>query len=222
MKLSPIVLRLRAAAIEEFGDRIAGAAEFATVQEDTLEADTAYVIQLLDVGIPNDIEQDVSQRVTEGFAVIVALRNDEQQKDKTGLIAFDNLFNIRTQLFNSLVGWEMDDEDESDGFYPEGPIYYKGSVLLDINPAWLWYQFEFEYKGRLVRTLTEGELDDLNTIYAELVMTPDAQIPIKSAAALFEPISDPDLQQNIDLTENPLDGAFSRGFSAGFDLYKGT
>ena len=222
MKISLVSIRLKAANIPPFEDRIAGAAEFGIIQEDTLNDPTAYVIQLNEVAIPNEVAHEISQKVTESFGVVVALRNDQSQQDKTGLTAFDQLFDVRAKLFNSLVGWEFDDEDDSDGFYPEGPVYYKGGVLLDVNPAWLWYQFEFEYPGRLQRTLTQGELNDLDTISAQYVLTPDAQIPLKGAAALPGAITDSDLDQIINLTENLLAGAFDRGFSSGFDLYKGT
>lgn len=222
MKLSPIVLRLREADIDPFGINIAGAAELGSIQKDTLLESTAYVVQLTEVAIPNDIEGDVSQRLIESFGVIVALRNDLTQKDKTGLTAYDSLFEIRKGLFNTLVGWFFPDLDENDGYYQEGPIYYKGGVLQDINPAWMWYQFEFEYNARVNRTMEELATDDFNTIYAQYVITPNAQIPIKSAKPLPDVIDDSDMEQVINLTKNLLAGSFDRGFASGFDLYKGT
>jgi len=220
MKLSPIVLKLRAANLTEFDQSIAGSAELATAQADTLEVATAYVIQLLEVAVPNTIEGDVSQRLIEGFGVVVAIRNDLSQADKTGLTAYDKLFNIRRELWNILVGLVLPDDD--DGQYNvEGPIYYKGGTLMDINPAWLWYQFEFEFPARLTGAEQTLDLSDLETISTQYVLTPDAQIPLKGAAALPGAITDSDLDQIIDLTENLLAGSFNSGFAAGFDLYEG-
>jgi len=219
MKLSPIVLLLRAANTI-FGDEIAGAAEFGSVQQDTLEKNTAYVIQTLETAIPNTVENDVSQRLVEGFGVVVAIRNDLSQADKTGLTAYDGLFDIRRELWRALVGLILPDDD--DGQYNvEGPIYYKGGVPLDINGAWLWHQFEFEFPARLVGAVQEYDLDDLNTIAAQYVLTPDAQIPLTGAEPLPGAVADSDLDQIIDLTENLLAGAFASGFTAGFDLLKG-
>lgn len=219
MKLSPIVLRLRNGNTI-FGNEIAGAAEFGSVQQDTLEQNTAYVIQTLETAIPNDVENDVSQRLVEGFGVVVAIRNDQAQADKTGLTAYDSLFNIRKELWNILVGLILPDDD--DGQYNvDGPIYYKGGVPLDINAAWLWYQFEFEFPARLKGAPQEFDLDDLETIAAQYVLTPNAQIPLTGAEPLSGAIADSDLDQIINLTENLLDGAFASGFDAGFDLYEG-
>jgi len=221
MKLSPVVLLLRAGDTI-FGNNIAGSAEFGSVQQDTLEENTAYVIQLLETAIPNTIENDVSQKLVEGFGVVVAVRNDMSQADKTGLTAYDSLFNIRRQLWDILVGLWIEDEDENDGYYQDGPIYYKGGSLLDINPAWLWYQFEFEYNARLNATVKKYDLDSLDTIYAQWVITPNKQIPIKSAKSLPDAIDETDMESIINFTENLLAGSFdSRAFTAGFDLYEG-
>jgi len=220
MRLSPIVLLLRAGNTS-FGDEIAGSAEFGSVQEDTLEANTAYVIQLSEVATPNTIQGDVSQKLVEGFGVVVAIKNDQSQADKTGLTAFDSLFNVRKELWKVLIGLFIDDEDPNDGYYQDGPIYYKGGTLLDINPAWLWYQFEFEYPAMLTGQLKEYNLDDFNTLSAQWVMTPNAQIPLEGAGDLPDALESSDMDSIIDFTENLLAGAFSSDFAAGFDLYKG-
>ena len=244
MKVGPIAVRLRVFGVEEFGDNIAGAAELDSVQNDTLTKNTAYVVQLGEVGTPNDVVSDVSQVVTESFGVIVAIRNDQSQGDKTSLTAFDQLFNIRKQLFNALVGWEIDDEDPDDGFYAEGPIYYKGGDILDINPAWMWFLYEFEYKGRLQGTMKDAtyiaatnayiaatnvatpesatlvDITELNTISTQYVLTPSSQIPITGNESLPNAVT-ADLEQIIDLTRNLDDGAFVSAFATGFDLYKG-
>lgn len=220
MKLSPIVLLLREADTV-FGDEIAGAAEFSTVQKDTIEVNTAYVIQTTDVAIPNKTQGTVEQKITEGFGVVVALKNDTSQADKTGLIAYDQLHAIRTELWNTLVGLNLDSVLNTDGYTVEGPVEYKGGSLIDINAAWLWYLYEFEYPATLQEIVKDYDLDDLNTISAQWILSPNAQLPLKGAKPLPDAVEQSDMESIIDLTENLLAGAFASGFSAGFDLYEG-
>lgn len=221
MKLSPIVLLLRSGETD-FNDNIAGAAEFNTIQKDTLEVDTAYVIQTTDVALPNKTQGTVEQRIVEGFGVVVALRNDESQADKTGLIAYDRLHAIRKQLWDILVGLNLDAVLNDEGYTVEGPISYKGGSLIDINPAWLWYMYEFEYPATLQEICKDYGLDDLNTLSAQWVITPNSQIPLNGADPLPDAIEISDMESIINLTENLLAGAFeSRAFDSGFDLYEG-
>lgn len=219
MKLSPIVLLLRQAKTV-FGDNIAGAAEFNTIQQDTLNVNTAYVIQTTDVALPNKTQGTVEQKITEGFGVVVAIRNDESQADKTGLLAYDQLHEIRTELWNVLVGLNLDQTLNTDGYTVEGPIEYKGGSLIDINAAWLWYMYEFQYPAYLQETVKDYDLDEFQKIYADWRITPAADIPLTGAKPL-PAIDDPDMQSIIDLTVNLLAGAFAGGFDAGFDLYEG-
>lgn len=220
MKLSPIVIILRNAETV-FGNEIAGAAEFNTIQKDTLEVNTAYVIQTTDVALPNKTQGTVEQKITEGFGVVVAIRNDESQADKTGLIAYDQLHAIRKQLWDALVGYNLDTVLNDDSYNVEGPIEYKGGSLIDINPAWLWYLYEFEYPALLTETPKEYDLDDFKSIYAQWRITPAADIPLKGASSLRDVLENPDMESIIDLTENLYAGAFAGGFDAGFDLYEG-
>jgi hypothetical protein len=221
MKLSPIVLLLRSANTE-FGTEIAGAAEFSTIQKDTLEVNTAYVIQTDDNATPNTIQGTVEQKIVEGFGVVVAVKNDESQADKTGLTAYDQLHLIRKQFWDVLVGLNLDSELNDDGYTVEGPVEYKGGSLIDINAAWLWYLYEFQYPATLQEIVKDYNLDDLNTISAQWVMTPNVQIPVTGAEPLPDAIENADMESIIDLTENLLAGAFDgRAFDSGFDLYEG-
>lgn len=221
MKLSPIVLILRAGKTD-FNDEIAGAAEFNTIQKDTLTVDTAYVIQTNDVALPNKMQGSVEQKIVEGFGIIVALKNDTSQADKTGLTAYDRLHTIRKQLWDLLVGLNLDAILNDNGYTVEGPVAYKGGSLIDINPAWLWYMYEFEYPATMQEIPKDLDLDDFNTLSAQWVMSPDAQLPLKGPAPLPDAVTDSDMESIIDFTENVLAGAFdSRAFSLGFDLYKG-
>lgn len=223
MKLSVIVTKLRDADIDPFFTNIAGAAEFGSVQENTLVNETAYVFHVDEIAAKNDFEHDTSQKIIESFAVVVALKNDLSQADKTGLTAFDRLHNIRKQLLNTLLGWEIPDDDSEDGYHQEGPIYYKGGRLAAINPAWLWYQYTFEFDARIDRVVSviDVDVDDFNTINVDYILTPSAQIPLKGAKAIPDAGLMTDLDQIIDLTENLAAGAFSRAFSSGYDLYDG-
>lgn len=220
MRLSPIVLILREGNTI-FGDQIAGAAEFKSIQKDTLEVNTAYIIQTTDIALPNKTENTVEQKIVEGFGVVIAIRNDTSQADKTGLGAFDRLHDIRTQLWNLLVGLNLDSVLNEDGYTIEGPISYKGGSLIDINPAWLWYMYEFEYPATLQEIVKDFKLDDLNTLSAQWIISPNSQIPLKGAESLPNALEQSDMESIIDFTENLLAGSFESGFDVGFDLFKG-
>lgn len=221
MKLSPIVLILRAGETH-FGEEVAGAAEFNTIQQDTLEVDTAYVIQTTDVALANDVTGTVNQKVTEGFGVVVAIRNDQSQADKTGLTAYDQLHDIRTELWDLLVGLNLGTVLDTASYTVEGPVEYKGGSLIDINSAWLWYLYEFSYPAYLQETEKDLNLDDFNTLSAQWVMTPNAQIPLTGAEPLPDALEQSDMESIIDFTENLLAGSFDgRAFDSGFDLYEG-
>ena len=107
MRLSPIVLKLRLAETR-FGNRIAGAAELAYALQGTLQKEVAFVIQLAETASPNKLDNEVEQGLAERFAVIVALDNATTDKDKTGLIAYDALFEIRAEIWKAILGWQMD------------------------------------------------------------------------------------------------------------------
>jgi hypothetical protein len=79
--------------------------------------------------------------VNERFGIVVALKNDASIIQKLGLGAFDRLWSIRQKLFCCLLGWRPPET--------ESPVYYKGGKLLDINPAWMWYQFEFQQETHI-------------------------------------------------------------------------
>jgi hypothetical protein len=220
MRLKPIVLLLRAGETI-FGDNIAGSVEFATVQKDTLLIDTAYVVPTPSVALPNTTEGTVQQRLVEGFGIIAVVKNDTSQADKTGISAIDRMHDIRKEFWDLLIGLDLSEILNEPGYSVEGPIAYKGDSILDVNPAWLWYMFEFEYPAILQRTLKDADLDDFNSIYTQYVLTPNAQIPVTGAEPIPDAIELSDLDQIIDLTVNLLDGAFDGGFDSGFDLFEG-
>ena len=220
MKLAPIVILLRAGETR-FNDQIAGAVEFATVQKDTLEFDTAYIIPIPNTALPNTTQGTVEQKLIEGFGIVAAVKNDQSQADKTGLTAYDQMHDIRKEFWDILVGLNLDNILNTEGYTVEGPISYKGDSLIDVNPAWLWYLYEFEFPVTIQETAKELDLDNLDTISAQWIISPNSQLPLKGAEPLPDAVEKSDMESIIDLTENLLAGAFTGGFDAGFDLYEG-
>lgn len=215
MKLQPIVLKLRVAETR-FNNKIAGAAQLALAMTNTLYEEMAFVIQLSEVASRKEYDSGINQKITERFAIVVALKNDTESTDKTGIIANDLLFTVRAQLWKALLGWQMDEGEES-------LIYYSGSRLLRIDPSYLWHQYEFEVEMRVDNDdgVDLGETDAFNSIYAQYVLTPDSQIPITGETPkLPASLSDPDWATLIDLTDDDSAGGFATGaFGFGFDLY---
>ncbi len=217
MRLSPIVLRLRAANITKFGNNIAGAAELGLALDNTLIIESAFVVQTSEDAADNQYDMETSQLVTEVFSVIVALKNDTTQKDKTGITAYDSLFEVRKAILNSLLGWTMDSEE---GVCIESAVEYDSGKLMSVNPAWLWYQFDFKVMIRVDRTIDVSGLDDFSTLATQYIMSPSEHIPLTGPGGLPVDTDLPDMSTWIDLTENLDDGAYTRGFGFGFDLYK--
>lgn len=213
MKLGPIVLKLRLAETR-FENRIAGAGELAFALKGALQAEMAFVVQLNETASPNTLDSSISQKITERFGIVVMLQNDISQKDKTGLTAYDSLFEIRTQLFSALLGWQMSGA--------EGLVSYAGGRVLGINRAQFWYQFEFEVNTRIDEDdgvdVGRDDLGNFDTLYTQWVLTPSADLPVENL-----PVNafDPDMTSIVDFTDDPNAGAFSAGFGLGFDIYRG-
>jgi hypothetical protein len=184
----------------------------------SLNKEAAFVIQLAETVTPNNYDNSINQTITERFAVVVALDNGTSDRDKLGLIAYDRLELIRNQLFRALLGWQMPNLDYS-GPKTEGPVSYAGGKVLGINRAWLWYQFEFSVDTHISDCdgVDNGadDLDDFNTIYAQYILVPSANLPQENIPVNF----DVDMTQIIDFTSNPaIEGAFGPGFGSIFDI----
>lgn len=221
MNLGEIVIRIRAhqsayyGAVAVFGNRVGGAVEFALAQENSVKEEMAFVIPLAEADQgDNQYDNGTNQMVNERFGVVVALKNDTSVVDKLGIGAYDRLAGVRTQLWRALLGW-----------LPTGmemPIYYKGGRLLDINPAWLWYQFEFQSEFHL----TAGEAgvddeqiaaitDDFLHAYAQWLVGDHQHgiLPMQGTPPLLpQSLIPPDMESLIDFKYG-----FSAGFSKGFD-----
>ena len=255
---------------------------------------------LIESAEENQYDPQVDQRVVERCGVVVALAADKSKVDKLRFTAYDTLHSVRADLFSALLGWEIPDA--------EGMVCYRGGKLIDMNNAYLWYQFEFEYYSRIMQKtdprvriangkkiysnnqdeyaatendgntynlpnagLTEKELPDylkpetvyeealsrietleqsqtvtedqknaiikevyneklleaepkaFNTIYANFILSPSADLPHDGELPLsdgFPDVALPDMAVWIDFTENPDAGSFGRGFASGFKFYE--
>jgi len=210
MLLSPIILKIRAQETE-FKNYVGGSADLANAMEYSLTKEAAFVIQLAETASANNYDSSINQKITERFAVVVALDNGTSNKDKLGLIAYDRLAGIRTELFSAILGWQMTDT--------ESLVEYSGGKVLGVNRAWLWYQFEFSVDTRITDDDgVDNGADDLplfDEIYAQYILAPSADLPQAHVPVNF----DVDMTQIIDFTTNPaVDGAVGTGFGQGFDI----
>jgi len=142
MNLDAVIIQLRNQTVSIFNRRIHGTAEFARIQDNGkthLAIPAAYVMPLADQaqGNPNSI--GFQQDVVEQFAVILALNN---QADRTGLIAADQVYTVRSAIFQALLNWSPNPEQYE-------PLEYAGGQFLDLNPAVLYWRLTFQTKTRL-------------------------------------------------------------------------
>ena len=134
MNLNLVINQLRTYC-PSFGGRVAGAARFKRLDENTdLNVPAAYVIPLDDSPGDRMSLNDVRQPLIESFAVIVALSNVPDERGQAAVnTAHDT---IRAELWHALLGWQ-----------PDSTIYrgveYQGGNLLDLDRSRLWYQFDF-------------------------------------------------------------------------------
>ena len=224
MKIGKIALKIRAEKTS-FKNRVAGSAELDTAMQQTLSKEAAYVIPLTESAEENNYASGVQQPLYERFGVVAAIKNDASQLDKLGILAYDRIHDIRNELFDALLGWEIEEA--------ETLVYYRGGSLIDINGAWLWYQFEFEYGSRIglikqfdngtgiygliTREVSYEEPTDFNTLYTNFILSPSARLPYTGDVSN---VILPDMAVYIDLTKNPNAGAYGKGFASAFDFYK--
>ncbi|MCK5600433.1 hypothetical protein KAR91_01085 [Candidatus Pacearchaeota archaeon] len=140
MRLTAIVLKLRVAKTR-FKNFIGGAAELNLAMKYTLKRNMCFVVPVDDTVEENRMDNAINQSIKETFGVIVALQNDAQQTERLGSISYDQIHDIRNELFKALIGWNTPEA--------EGTIYYAGGKLVDITPAYLWYRYDFSYLTRL-------------------------------------------------------------------------
>lgn len=132
MQLSTIIGQIKAHC-SSFTNRVAGAAEFKSLQEATaLPVPCAFVIPLDDNPEASKAMNSVRIPMTDSFAVIVALSNTTDEKGQT---ATDGVHSIRAEIWAALLGFRPSTDYNG--------IEYQGGSLLSMDRARLWYQFEF-------------------------------------------------------------------------------
>lgn len=218
MKLGPIALRIRVSNTR-FGELVGGAAELAVALGNTFDQECAFVIPLAENVGPNKYDPGINQRVVERFGVVVALKNDLSDVKKLGLAAYDSVHDVRAELWSAILGWQL----VSLATKESSIIYYRGGRILDITRANLWYQYEFELWTRIEEAdgVAAEETDDFNSIYAQYILTPSADIPYDSSLPFGGTV---DMDQIINLEAEALRdkgewGPFHKGFGTGFDWY---
>lgn len=213
MKIGPIVLALRAANTT-FGNRIAGAAEFGMILDGaTLTDETAFVVPVADKPNPNETTSGINQRVIESFAVVVALATDSNKKDKLSIVAYDKVHDVRAEIFSALLGLQLSGQ--------ESIISYSGGQIVDINRAYLWYQFEFVVNFRLDDDdgvdVGESDLPSLEKIYAQYMLAPNSALPLPDGTTLPLTLFETNLEELITWPRE-----FGPGFGIGFDTLEKT
>ena len=231
MKIGPIVLKLRLANITLLGNRIGGAAQFDLATQGTLMGDSAFVIPMSEDAGDSDQDSGVVQGVDEKFSVVVAIQNDTDEGDQTGLISYDKLDDVRDGLIRELVGLDL-------GY--SGPIYYAGGKLLAVDPSYLWYEYDFGFKmtigtddsgyGYIEERNVEdrrnvAELDDFNKIATQYVLHPGTkwedikEIMRQDGIHLPLAATMPDMSTWIDMSQ-PYKGSFNAAYLIGFDTVR--
>lgn len=217
MNLGLVALKIRNASTR-FGNRVVGAAELALAQEYTLKDETAFVVPLTEAATPNQNDTWVNQLIKENFGVIVALKNDKATTDKLGFKALDLHADVRAELLTALLGWTMPSASAE-------LVCYAGGRLVDVNPAWLWYMYEFTMVTRITSdedgvdpALTAAFTDLFMKVFTQwkidgdpvLPLTGDApQLPTKLLTPTVEELFGPEysFDKGFSTGENTLDAA---------------
>lgn len=132
MQLETVIAALRSRCAT-FGNNVAGAAEFKSLQESAaLPVPFAFVIPLDDAPGESQSANSVRQVLADAFAVIVAVSNTADEKGQGSVAA---IHSIRAELWAALLGWRPSDRYNG--------VTYDGGNLLALDRARLWYQFEF-------------------------------------------------------------------------------
>jgi len=142
MKVAPVVLRLRQIATS-FDGQVYGAAEMVAADKELQQVPAAFVVELDQRA--KEMVGDYAwngQTLTEYFAVVVALNNST---DVLGHTAHEQLFDIRAEIWKSILGWKP--TEEQIGLKIETPISYVGAkIAFPTNRARLWWEFIFKFE----------------------------------------------------------------------------
>lgn len=138
MNLDSVITRIKQKC-PSFTGRVAGAGEFAALPQNTKVAlPAAFVIPMDDQAGEQQSANRYRQSITDRVAVVVVLDNSA---DRRGQAAVTSVHGIRAELWQALLIW------------PPGPEYdglmYEGGQALDMDPARLYYQFEFSAEAEI-------------------------------------------------------------------------
>lgn len=153
MKLAPVIAAIKSRC-PSFANRVAGAAEFASLpQSANLAVPACYVIPLHDDPTPNKSQTGLIQEVKETIAVVVVVTN---QSDERGQTAHEAIQDIKTELWHALLGWS-----NNEALYT--PFEYAGGNLLRMDRARLFWQFEFS--AEITIDATDGYISSRDAAY---------------------------------------------------------
>ena len=185
MILGPVAIKIRAANTR-FANRVFGTAELPLAMEFTqengspLKAESAFVIPLAEGCAPNTYDNGINQKVMERFGVLTAIKNDGAATEKLGTTAFDVHDSVRAELFAAVLGWLIPSTSM--------PVYYMGGRLVDANPAYLWYLYEFQCETDISDadgvSPALGPYDDFLKVYTQWLVGSEEQaiLPLTGTA----------------------------------------
>ena len=163
MMLSPIIAAMRDRCAS-FANRVAGAADYDALEENTrVVVPAAFVVPLDDR--PEAVvsgSNDYRQVMEDGFRVVVLLSNTADQR---GQEAYDQVATIRRELWAALLGWEPDQDHNA--------IEYRGGALIARSRAFLIWGFDFAAMTEITEADTYNAtevaaLPDLTTVEIDL------------------------------------------------------
>ena len=208
MNMTDIILRIRAANTV-FGDKVAGAAEFAYADANAIkEATQAFVVHESDDAGENELSAGVQQEVTERFTIYASVVNDT---DETGHQSAIDKSTIREQLLSAINGWIPPEFNE--------PIEYRGSSTGMINRAFATYEFRFAVRHKITESVgyTYEPTDEFLTIEGrdDIVLNGDFATSdywtlgtgwtiSAGKARCFTPGVESDISQALDLVQGRL------------------
>ena len=175
MKLSPIVIELRARA-STFAGRVAGAAEFRPLKEsENLEMPAAYVIGEPDGPGEATANAHYRQEIEDRFSVVAVLDNP----DNRGQQSWDESEEIREELWRVLLGWRIDEY--------HNPIKYDGGgEIIYMDRSRTYIAFAFSTKLTLGPADTRQGLD-----LDELPPLEDIKIGVDCIDPAYDPNNEP-------------------------------
>ena len=131
-----------------FESRVAGAAEYEGLRSaSNLLVPAAYVVPMDESASANATENSIMQTLTERFMVVVVISN---QADPRGQKAYNQLHELRAELWRGILGWIPETDYE--------PIEFSGGSILNMDRFRLDYGYEFT---------SEFTIDDSDTRIAD-------------------------------------------------------